>query len=334
METGEEHVFHREDGLRENGLYTFEEHTIYSDGSDVITKRSTRRVHFDKDGVFRYAGRAAAGLALLLTDSEGAAITEFQPEEGALETTVTNRVNPENPKAVIRSRTGQEGEPLERGQAVISTIHWYNPKHTPQDLTIRVTVKEGMEVIDPCDGTLERDREAEKEETVVWTVSQAAPLSQGSVSFASELTKEAEAAALSVTVENSNKESFSSEKRVPVRQENRLTVYSELTGSGKEQHKGETSRFTIRLWNRNGDELAGTYAYTGSCDGTMRSGDTIELSENEFITIDPVLTGCTYEVSREENGMESEAHQLKGRISEEGAAAWFTREVEDPTEKK
>ena len=333
VETGEEHVFHREDGLRENGLYTFEEHTIYSDGSDVITKRSTRRVHFDKDGVFRYAGRAAAGLALLLTDSEGAAITEFQPEEGALETTVTNRVNPENPKAVIRSRTGQEGEPLERGQAVISTIHWYNPKHTPQDLTIRVTVKEGMEVIDPCDGTLERDREAEKEETVVWTVSQAAPLSQGSVSFASELTKEAEAAALSVTVENSNKESFSSEKRVPVRQENRLTVYSELTGSGKEQHKGETSRFTIRLWNRNGDELAGTYAYTGSCDGTMRSGDTIELSENEFITIDPVLTGCTYEVSREENGMESEAHQLKGRISEEGAAAWFTREVEDPTER-
>ena len=333
VETGEEHVLHREDGIRDNGLYTFEEHTIYSDGSDVITKRSTRRIYFDKDGVFRYAGRAAVGLALWLTDSEGAAITEFKPEEGALETTVTNRVNPENPKAVIRSQTGQEGEPLERGQAVISTIHWYNPKHTPQDLAIRVTVKEGMEVLDPYDGILETDREAEKEETVVWTISQAAPLSQGSVSFASALTEGAEAAALSVTVENSNKESFSSEKRVPVKQENRLTVYSELTGSGKEQHKGETSRFTIRLWNRNGDELAGTYVYTGSRDGTMRSGDTIELSGNEFITIDPVLSGCTYEVSREENGIEAEAHRLKGKISKEGAAAWFTRKVEDPTER-
>ena len=65
----------------------------------------------------------------------------------------------------------------------------------------------------------------------------------------------------------------------------------------------------------------------------MRSGDTIELSGNEFITIDPVLSGCTYEVSREENGIEAEAHRLKGKISQEGAAAWFTRKVEDPTER-
>ena len=333
VETGEEHVLHREDGIRDNGLYTFEEHTLYSDGSDTVTKRSTRRIRFGEDGTFCFAGRAAAGITLSLTDSEGAEITAFEPKEGELETTVMNGLNPEHPKVTLRSQGGLAGEPLDRGQAVIGTIDWYNPKHTPQDLTIRAVAGEGMEVIDPYEGTLEPGGGNEAKDTVVWTIQDAAPLSGGSVSFALALEDGTDAAVLEVSVKDSEGETVSAEKLVPVKKENCLTVYHELTGSGKKQHEEEVSRFTIRLWNRNGEELAGTYAYTGSREGTLRSGDTIELCGNEFITIDPVFSGCTYEVSRKEDGTETEEHQVSGKISEEGAAAWFTREAIDETER-
>ena len=332
-ETGQEHVLHREDGLLENGLYTFEEHTLYSDGSDTVTKRSTRRIRFGEDGTFCFAGRAAGGITLSLTDSEGAEITAFEPKEGELETTVMNGLNPEHPKVTLRSQGGQAGEPLDRGQAVIGTIDWYNPKHTPQDLTIRAVAMKGMEVIDPYEGTLEPGGGNEAKDTVVWTIQDAAPLSGGSVSFALALEDGADAAVLEVSVKDSEGETVSAEKQVPVKQENCLTVCHELTGSGKEQHEEEVSRFTIRLWNRNGEELAGTYTYTGSREGTLRSGDTIELCGNEFITIDPVFSGCTYEVSRKEDGTGTEEHQVSGKISEEGAAAWFTREAADETER-
>ena len=117
---------------------------------------------------------------------------------------------------------------------------------------------------------------------MVWTIQDAAPLSGGSVSFALALEDGADAAVLEVSVKDSEGETVSAEKQVPVKQENCLTVCHELTGSGKEQHEEEVSRFTIRLWNRNGEELAGTYTYTGSREGTLRSGDTIELSENDL----------------------------------------------------
>lgn len=326
-ETGEKHPLRPEDGLQENGLYTFEEHTIYSDGSDVVTRRSTRRIHLDASGSFLYQGRAAHTLKLSLADQKGGVITEFEPFAEKLETTVSNGVNPEHPKVIMRSQSGEAGEPLQKGQAVISTITWYNPKHTAQDLTIQATVEEGMEILDPYEGAMENN-------TITWTIHQAAPLSQGSVSFAGALTGSGSSSAVvSVTVQDTEGETFASEKEVPVIKENSLTIYNELTGSGKEQHQKEESRFTIRLWNRHGEELGGTYAYTGSKEGTLKSGDTVELAGNEFILLDPVLKNCTYQVSREEDGTKIEAHQTEGLISEEGTAAWFTRNVEDTTER-
>lgn len=116
-------------------------------------------------------------------------------------------------------------------------------------------------------------------------------------------------------------------------QEHCLTVYNGLTGSAAEQTEKETSLFTVQLWNQKGDELAGTYSYTGSREGTLKSGDTIELAGNEFVTIDPVLKGCTYQVSRKENGVKTESHETEGVISEDGTAAWFTRNTEDTSER-
>ena len=78
--TGKEQLIPKIDELEENGLYTFEEHTVYSDGSDVVTKRRTRRVRFGENG-FVYEGRTAERTELTVSGSEGNVITTMIPLE-------------------------------------------------------------------------------------------------------------------------------------------------------------------------------------------------------------------------------------------------------------
>lgn len=167
---------------------------------------------------------------------------------------------------------------------------------------------------------------------LVWKIRQAAPLSQGNVKIIAE-TVSGETAEVAVKLELGDGQQLKGKKTVPVLKEDHLTVYNELTGSGAAQTGQETSLFTVKMWNRKGDELAGTYAYTGSRDGTLKSGDTVELAGNEFITINPVLKGCTYEVSIKKEQPGTEAYETEGAISEEGSAAWFTRRAEDTSER-
>ena len=55
--TGEKQLIPKTDELEEGGLYTFEEHTLYSDGSDVVTKRQTSGCTLGKMVLPTRAGR-------------------------------------------------------------------------------------------------------------------------------------------------------------------------------------------------------------------------------------------------------------------------------------
>ena len=47
---GNEHILHREDGLSDDAIYTFTEYTTYSDGSRIVTDKTTKRVSFNEAG--------------------------------------------------------------------------------------------------------------------------------------------------------------------------------------------------------------------------------------------------------------------------------------------
>ena len=180
----------------------------------------------------------------------------------------------------MKNRNGEEGEPILSGQPVICTIRWFNPLHTTEPITVTATLDENLEILDAYDGTAEG-------KTITWLIGTAEPFASGSVSFAASIAKDtAEATEIAVTVQTGSK-TYETGKYIPIQKDNCLTVWNELTGSGKEQHRNEESVFTIRLWDKKGNELAGKYAYTGSSTGMLRSGDSITLRGNEFITIDP-----------------------------------------------
>lgn len=325
--TGEDQVFHENDGLSDGETYTFAEHTIYSDGTDTVTKKVTRRVYFNEAGEFLYKTRRADRTELSLTDRNGTVISQFEPTADQQEQTIKNTVNPENPRVTVKNRNGEEGEPILSGQPVICTIRWFNPLHTTEPITVTATLDENLEILDAYDGTAEG-------KTITWLIGTAEPFASGSVSFAASIAKDtAEATEIAVTVQTGSK-TYETGKYIPIQKDNCLTVWNELTGSGKEQHRNEESVFTIRLWDKKGNELAGKYAYTGSSTGMLRSGDSITLRGNEFITIDPAtFKSCSYEVVRKEDGKEVSSHHTKGVISEDGAAAWFSRSVVDENDR-
>ena len=57
--------------------------------------------------------------ALTVSSGEGAVITTMIPTEPGQEQTISNGLNPENPKIVVKNRNGRTGEPLMPGQPVI-----------------------------------------------------------------------------------------------------------------------------------------------------------------------------------------------------------------------
>ena len=325
--TGKEQLIPKIDELEENGLYTFEEHTVYSDGSDVVTKRRTRRVRFGEKG-FVYEGRTAERTELTVSGSEGNVITTMIPLEAGQEQTISNGLNPENPKIVVKNRNGQAGEPLMAGQPVINTVTYYNPSSRPQTITVEAAMDENTELLDAYEGEAEG-------KTIRWIIPDAEPYTSGSVSFASSLAADCGGdVRLNAVVKVGNRE-FSESKIVPILKPNHLTVFNELTGSGQKLHQTETGRFIIRLWDERGRELAGSYRYEGSRSGLLRSGDAIELAGNEYITIDPAnYKNCSYEVVREEDGREVESYETKGQIGTDGTGSWFTRSVQDQSDRQ
>ena len=329
--TGEKQLIPKTDELEEGGLYTFEEHTLYSDGSDVVTKRQTRRVYFGENG-FTYQGRQAEQTALTVSNEEGSVITTMIPLEPGQEQTISNGVNPENPKITVKSRNSQAGAPLEPGQPVISTVTYYNPSSKPQTIQVEAVMDKNMELLDAYEGQYQGDSMGK---TIRWTIPDVKPYAMGSVSFAASLAKDCGGETRLAVRVKAGSRTLTGTKLVPILKPNQLTVFYELTGSGQETFQKEPSRFTIRLWDERGRELAGSYAYTGSKNGVLRSGDTIELAGNQYITIDPAAyKNCTYEVEREEDGLEIEAHNARGRIGAEGRGARFARNVSDPADRQ
>lgn len=54
--------------------------------------------------------------------------------------------------------------------------------------------------------------------------------------------------------------------------------------------------FTVTLRDANGEELAGSFEYSGSATGTLHSGDTIYLADGESIEILDLPAGTQYTV--------------------------------------
>lgn len=316
---GDGHILEIGDGIKENEIYRLTETTVYSDGSRELSGRMTRRCHLSKDGTWVIPDRRADRVNVKLTHEDGTEIKSWEPSEIMPQIEVENPAAPENPKITINHRQGV----LKTSDMVSTVIACTNTFHNPADITLTVKTGSGVMVIDPEEGKLEDGQ-------IQYVLEQVRPGESRQVQFASQLLPETKEMTVAVSSECMGKRR-EEKKTVPILQKNKLTVFYEVTGTGKKGDENNGPQdFQIFLYKASGEEMKGTYAYDGSKKGSLRSGDILTLSANEFVTIDPgkIYRDINYEVVDLEQG-----RSLKGQAgADTGACAFFSKEVTDNTQ--
>ena len=77
---------------------------------------------------------------------------------------------------------------------------------------------------------------------------------------------------------------------------NQLTAPLTISKTVEDGTLNEPFTFTIHLYDADGNELTGSYAYTGDVTGQITSGGTISLGHGQQVTIEGLLTGSRYTV--------------------------------------
>lgn len=329
--TGEDFVLSGSDIPIDGSICTIREFTRYSDGSEILTAKSTKPLYADKNGDYRISTRCVSSVELAMQHADSTPIDTFTVMEDTPEHEILNNVLPENPRITVKNKNGCAGEVLDVRTAVINTVSWINPSHLTEDVTLQIRTDADTTIID-----WDEENGSLADGILTYVFRDVAPLSGGTVSFATQLTGDALTTELVVKMEI-GEDSIRATKTVPVLQPNKLTIYSELTGSGKDIYADEESSFIVHLYDsRNGEELKGSYAYTGSREGSLRSGDKITLAGNEFIVIDPdIYKNVQYSVEREEDGRDILSWNESGIVDrEKGAGAVFTRSVVNTAERE
>lgn len=312
-------------------VYTFTERTHYSDGSAMVTGKTTRRIHFNEQGLYHVTDRAAEKVTLALRKAQdGSLIRNYNPSEFFTEETIQNNVNPENPNVTMKNREAVAGEAINPNQAVFNSIFYVNTSNITTDIKVTARIDAAVQVIDAYEGVIQGDH-------ITWVIENVAPLHGGYVSFATEITdRNAHETRVEATL-TFNGKTLTSTKETPILQPNQLTIVNELTGSGKEVYADEESTFKVRLYNSAGAELKGSYRYTGSRAGELRSGDEITLSGNEFITIDPgnIYKNIRYRVKHIPDGKIVTERNSDGTVPEAfGASYVATRSLSDTKDRE
>ena len=112
-----------------------------------------------------------------------------------------------------------------------------------------------------------------------------------------------------------------------------LTISKVVTGDAGDKNKEFT--FTVTFTDVNGNPLDGEYSYTGSKEGTIKSGEEVRLKDGESITISGLPIGTKYTVVEAEankDGYTTTSKGESGEISEKEQKAEFTNSKNtDPT---
>ncbi|MEG0688039.1 MAG: SpaA isopeptide-forming pilin-related protein, partial [Hungatella sp.] len=319
-------------------VYTFTERTCYSDGSMMVTGKTTRQIHFDEQGLYHVADRAAKQVTLALKKAaDGTLIRDYSPSEYFTSETIKNNVNPENPKITMMNREGKVGDAIDPNQAVWNRIFYVNTANITTDIMVTAKIDRTVQVIDVRGGVGDTDGGRMEGDSLTWIIRDVKPLHGGYVSFATEVSdRSAYAVSVKATLAFNGK-TVTGTKETPILQPNRLTLVNELTGSGKELYADEESTFRVRLYSATGTELKGSYRYAGSRTGELKSGETITLSGNEFITIHPgsIYKNIRYQVERIPDGKTVTQRNAEGTVPESAGACYVaSRSVSDTKDRE
>ena len=320
----------KRDDLPEGEICTITETTVYSDGSREVTGRMTRPIIW-QDGGFWIPDRMVKQVMLELSWGDGERIQTFAPKESDSLFRIENNLAPPNPEIHMYNREGRIGDGLNPDQEVFNRITCVNTCGHISDMRLSVKAGQGTRIVD-ARGSKEKDSQW------VYEFQDVKPMESRSVVVITQLDSNCLesliTAELAMEPEGKKAKIATTDKRQPILQKNKLTIFHELIGSGQSLYQEEESNFKIFLYGKDGEELRGTYPYRGSRSGYLRSGDQLPLRGNQYITIDPgkFHPDIGYHVVRLEDGKNVTFWNTEGQTGR-GACAVFSRKVTDTRER-
>jgi len=321
METfpgGMVHVFDRATGYDDAKSYTITEEATYSDGSVVVTDTCSKFFVFGTDGKWTFETRGVASVTERLSFADGKDVGSFVASSTLVDKDILNNVLPEYPRVAMSQSGKTPGEPLKRDYAIINEVTVLNPTHAKGNAVVTIEFDADTTVIDEGTGVMSAGK-------LTFTVPDLAGYTEETLQFLTKNTGDATKVKVTVTL---NGKTYQTEKTVPTVKAGTVTLHNELTGSSKEIYADEESSYRIRMFYRpTGDELTGTYAYTGSRSGNLKSGDTVTLKGNEWIRVGSgIYEDVDYQIERIADGLTFTAIGKTGNFTDtKGAGVLFTR---------
>lgn len=282
---------------------TITEKTVYSDGTELLTGRLTAPSCQPGEEDSAFSERKVSDVTLSVEFADGTPIASFQPSEVLPEKEIPNNISPENPAIRMYNSGEPAGSALDAEQPVINSISYVNLSNKISDMELEIVLDRETVILDAGTGNTTDGRK------LTFHIDSVEPLQGGTVTF---ITQAGGKSARAEVCLRYNGKTVTAVKEVPVLLPGQLTIYNELTGSGKTMFGAERSEFEVRLYTENGEELQGSYPYSEDSGnsknhgngetrrtGMLRSGDRIELAGNCFITINPApYRNVRYQVIR------------------------------------
>ena len=285
-----------------------------------MTDRFTKTFWFDENEEIKIPTREIDRVNVTLSYADGTKITAFLPDADNQEKQVKNPLQKDD--LVITRLSADGASALAPDQAIFERIRVINTDHKKADMVLTVTVDADTSIIDPGTGTFDGEK-------LVFRFESVAPGEAAYAAFTTQVSGEASTIKAKAEYNGIVRET---QKTVPVLTYGKVVLFNELTGSGKERYKDQKTSFRVKLYDTStGRELSGTYSYSGSRTGMIKSGDTISLSGNEYVKIDPgYYKNVTYEIEKIENGLHHTEKMTSGSVdATRGNGARFTRNIED-----
>lgn len=317
---GDGHRLTEKDGIQDKEVYGLTETTVYSDGTREITGYTTRRCHLNEEGAWRIPDRAVKRTRMTLAHESGKEIRAWNSSELFPKMELHNPAAPEVLKLTLSNQRGEEEDAaagvLNAGETVWTEILCTNTGGDTADMTVTIKPGKGVTIIDPGEGSTENGQ-------LTYVLRQVKPGQCRRLRYASQIDQDMTEVTASAVLRCMGRQ-WEETKTVPVLRKNRLTVFYEVTGTGKEAQKDKNRDFQIFLYAADGQELKGTYAYEGSRTGRLKSGQILSLSANEYVTIDP---GAFYRNIRYKIVDLQEGRELTGQVEEDtGECGFFSEE--------
>ena len=303
---GFDHEIRLDSGYTDGGSYTITEYVTYSDGTKNATDAHSELFRFDDTGAFLVHTRTVEKMDLSLRYADGDLIDGLDVTDTVFEKLIANPVASENPVYTLTQTGREDGDPIERSYAVMNTVTVTNPDHKASDLTVAVT-HAGMNVISAGAGVVTGD-------TITFTAAAVPGFGTRTFTYFTSVTDKKAKASITFT---GGGRTITSAKTVPAVLPNSLTLFYDVTGSGKDVFADEEVELKVQFFNHSdGAELLGYYDYAGSKFGALQSGDSIVLKANEYIQINTgVYHDVDYVVTRFADGRTFTERGLTGNIT-------------------